>query len=286
VPLGAVQPDDILLVIDDAKKRGDFAAFGALTHIRTLYNWAIGSGRYGIQTSPCDRIRPRNAIGKKRVRNRILSPTELGALWTVSNQIGYPYGSLYKLIMLTGIRKDEGASATWHEFDLQRGIWTIPAGRMKGEAAHIVPLSEEVIALLRSLPRFSGQGAGDFLFSTRNGARPINGFSKAYDRLRNLMNVELARFHADRGDQLNHIVVEHFHMHDVRRTARTTLPALGVPDNVAELVIAHSKPGLRKVYDLYAYLPQKRDALEKLGCYLTDIVAEYRDGVVSTPLGT
>lgn len=98
------------------------------------------------------------------------------------------------------------------------------------------------------------------------------------------MNVEIARFHAERGDQLIEVHVEDFHMHDVRRTVRTTLPALGVPDDVAELVIAHAKTGLRKVYDLYAYLREKREALEKLGRYVTRIVSEYRDGVLTNDL--
>jgi integrase len=278
VPIGKVTPADILLVIDDAKKRGDFAAFHALSYINTLFNWAIGSSRFGIEYSPSDRIRPRNAIGKKRVRGRILSPLELAALRVVSDEIGYPYGSLYKLLGLTGLRKVEAAEATWHEFDLERRIWTVPASRMKNNAPHVVPLSDEAIALLRSLPRFSGEGAGDYLFSTRKGAKPINGFSKAYTRLRRMMEVELARFHSARGDQLNDVRVEHFHMHDVRRTVRTILPALGVPDNVAERVIAHAKTGLQKVYDLYAYLPEKREALEKLAVYLTTIEGEYQDG--------
>jgi hypothetical protein len=43
---------------------------------------------------------------------------------------------------------------------------------------------------------------------------------------------------------------------------RTGLSALPVPDLVRELVIAHTKPGLHKVYDLHAYLDEKRQALD------------------------
>jgi hypothetical protein len=43
---------------------------------------------------------------------------------------------------------------------------------------------------------------------------------------------------------------------------RTSLSALPVPDNVRELVIAHTKSGLHRVYDHYAYLDEKRRALE------------------------
>jgi len=50
--------------------------------------------------------------------------------------------------------------------------------------------------------------------------------------------------------------------HDLRRTMRTGLSGLPVPNNVAELVIAHAQPGLHKVYDLHTYREEKRRALE------------------------
>ena len=50
--------------------------------------------------------------------------------------------------------------------------------------------------------------------------------------------------------------------HDLRRTMRTHLSSLPVADLVAELVIAHAKYGLHKVYDQHAYRDEKRRALE------------------------
>src|SRR5262249_44107054 len=60
--------------------------------------------------------------------------------------------------------------------------------------------------------------------------------------------------------------------HDIRRGMRTGLSALPVPSDVAELVIAHSRPGLRKVYDQYAFEAEKRRALELWAARLRDIV--------------
>src|SRR5437016_14559426 len=61
-------------------------------------------------------------------------------------------------------------------------------------------------------------------------------------------------------------------IHDIRRTGRTALSALPVPDMVRELVIAHTKPGLHKVYDQYSYFAEKREALELWAARLRDIV--------------
>ena len=62
-------------------------------------------------------------------------------------------------------------------------------------------------------------------------------------------------------------------IHDLRRTARTHLAALGVPDLVAELILGHAKRGLQKVYDQHRYEPEMRQALEKWAARLRSIVS-------------
>jgi integrase len=122
---------------------------------------------------------------------------------------------------------------------------------MKGDAAHECPLSAAAVALLKSLPRWPG----DFVFSTMDGARPISGFSKMKARIDALMpGVPAWRFH------------------DLRRTMRTGFSALPVPDLVAELAIAHRKPGLHRVYDQHSYRDEKRRAFELWAARLAGIV--------------
>jgi len=66
--------------------------------------------------------------------------------------------------------------------------------------------------------------------------------------------------------------VTSFVIHDIRRTMRTGLSTLPVPDLIRELVIAHTKPGLHKVYDQHAYLDEKRHALDLWAKRLRDVV--------------
>jgi hypothetical protein len=66
--------------------------------------------------------------------------------------------------------------------------------------------------------------------------------------------------------------VEPFVIHDIRRTVRTGLSTLPVPDLVRELVIAHTKPGMHKVYDQHLYLDEKAHALELWADRLAGIV--------------
>ena len=58
--------------------------------------------------------------------------------------------------ILTAARSGEVRGATWDEIDLEGKLWTIPAERMKAGREHRVPLSEQAIELLKSLPIFEG----------------------------------------------------------------------------------------------------------------------------------
>ncbi len=128
----------------------------------------------------------------------------------------------------------------WSEVDFAKKLWTIPASRMKGGRVHAVPLAPDALALLEALPRFT---LGDFVFTTTGGVKPVSGFSKVKQRLDRLSAVKGWRFH------------------DLRRTMRTHLSALPVQDLVRELVIAHARPGLHKVYDQHSYEAEKRECL-------------------------
>jgi integrase len=171
--------------------------------------------------------------------------------------MGYPYGPLFRLLLITGQRRSEVGEARWCEFDLDARLWTIPAERMKADAAHLVPLSAEAMTVLAALPRFD---RGDHLFSSTFGAKPINGFSAAKARLDGLMAERLPGAPAG------------FVLHDLRRSTRTHLSALPIPDLVRELVIAHAKPGMHRVYDLFAYIDEKRSAMDLWASRLRSIV--------------
>jgi integrase len=257
-----VRPADDILPMEAAHalrqiaKRSPAQARNSYGYLSRLYNWAIGS-EFGITANPVASLRPSDLIGKPVIRNRVLSDSELRAVWNACSgrggagalkgsrqrrhpcdkptNLGYPYGPLIQLLILTGQREREVAELRWSEVDLAEGLWVIPAERMKSDRAHLVPLAPDVLALLSSLPRFSGA----FVFTTSDGQKPVNGFSKTKKRLDVLSGVTKWR------------------IHDLRRTMRTHLSALPIEDRVREQMIGHAQPGLHKVYDLHSYRTEK-----------------------------
>ena len=161
------------------------------------------------------------------------------------------------MLLLTGCRRGEVSDAAWQEFDLERRTWTIPANRFKSNSTHVVPLTDALLELLATLPRFH---SGDFLFSATFGVKPVNGFSKAVSRLHRLMRLELG---AD---------MPSFTLHDLRRTMRTRLSELRISEHVAEQAIGHAKRGLLRIYDQYRHGDEIRTAFEAWHRRLRDIL--------------
>lgn len=273
-PIADILPEECAAAIKAIKARGAPAqAHSAHEWLRGLFRWAIGTNEFGVTTSPIATLRPTDLIGRKVIRNKVLTDDELRAIWQACSgpvgteglkearrrdqareqdqPIAYPYGPVFKLLILTGQREREVAEMTWSEVDLDRALWTIPASRMKGGRAHQVPLAPDALALLQSLPRFT---VGDHVFTTTDGAKAVNGFSKAKGR-------------ADKLSGVTGWVI-----HDLRRTVRTHLSALPVQDLVRELVIAHARPELHKVYDLHSYQEEKGECLRLWEARLRGII--------------
>ncbi len=213
--------------------------------IKRIGNWLVE--RDELETSPFASWKTPTT---KTERSRVLADKEIAALWLTWNDIDYPFGAVAKLLLLLGQRRDEVARMQWSEVDLDAAEWTLPPERTKSQRAHLVPLPDTAVALLHDAPRFRGE----FVFSTTGGYRPVGGFSKIKKRVDAASGV--------RG----------WWWHDLRRTCRTGMAALGVPDVVAERVLNHQPQGLVKTYNLHDYAGEKREALDRWAQRVAEIV--------------
>jgi integrase len=267
-PIAAITRGDVFERVEGLIDRGSpESARRLFSIIRRFFNWAISRGTFGIDRSPCDRLRPADLVGKQPSRSRILTDDELRALWAVTERMGYPFGPVLRLLMLTGLRRTEVAEACWFELDLHKAIFTIPNERMKSDTAFTIPLTTEMMAVIQALPRIDG---GEFLFTSgKVGDRPVSGFSQMKKKLNRLM--------AATGAGTDWTV------HDIRRTFRTHLSALPVPggDLVRELMLAHAKPGLHRVYDQFGYLEERREGYRLWNDRLMQIIGSGQSVAIS-----
>jgi integrase len=253
-----ISSGDIKEIIRRTVNRGKLRfAHVVLDCATAVFNYAVDDEEI-LDTNPC-KIKRERIIGPKRSRQRVLDDIELRALWAATDKMGYPYGGLYRLLLLCGVRLGEAQGARWSEFNFADKTWTIPPERFKSGVAHIIPLSDDAIEVVQGLPRFTS----DYLFSGRVGA--INSFAKAKTKLDTEMLAILRESNPA-------AVLKEYVNHDIRRTVRTRLSALKVPDHVAELVIGHGRKGLARIYDLHSFAPEMREALSKWSIALRAIV--------------
>ena len=291
-PVTSISRHDVLALIESIRDHGTVATLAAygkggitdkapapgqarnlLGYLKTFFTWAIERGTYGLERSPCEHVKAARIIGERRSDDRTLNDSELFAFWGATGSLGYPFGSIYRLLLLSGLRLNEVADAAWSEFDLAKGIWTIPASRMKGKNGkarpHSVPLSADVLAILGGLPRFN---RGEYLFSIAEGERPVWVSNKVKRQLDARMLDILRGLARERGDDPAKVSSPAWVNHDLRRTLRSRLSELRVSSDVAEAILAHIKPGIRGVYDRYEHFDEKRHALDLWATQLRSIV--------------
>ncbi len=255
-------------------KGGPIAANRVLAAVRALFNWALRRGI--VETTPAALVeRP----GEETRRERTLSADELRSILLAAETLTDPIRAFFRVVLLTGQRREEVATMAWADVDLKANVWTIPAEVTKAGRAHAVPLSPAAAALLKALPCKSTRNeAGRTIPSphvfTVGGDHPISGYSAAKKRLD-------AAIVKAREDDAESVPLAPWTLHDMRRTAATEMGRLGIPRFTIARVLNHSDRSVTAIYDRHTYLEEKRRALEAWGQYLAELVKPADENVVA-----
>jgi integrase len=243
-PASTISLADAITALDDVKEtKGIVAANRTLAYARAAFGWCVNRQRLAF--NPLKGIeRP----GREIARDRVLTLHELGAVWRGSEALSPTPRGFVRVLMLTLQRRDEVASMRWTELDSFKNptIWTLPAERAKNGKAHIIHLSEPVLAILDALPRLGGN---PFVFASRRD-KPVGGFGYMKNR------IEAAMSTAPIGD---------WRFHDFRRAGVTALAGMGFPPHICDRLLNHvtgSIQGVAAVYQRQQFLAERKAALE------------------------
>jgi integrase len=260
--LSAVTAGDVLVICDKIKGRGSpQAALVTRNVVKRMYEYAIS--RQVATTNPAQQLVAR-FIATPQSRTRVLTPDELGSvLRTVySSDMARPSKLALHLLVITMVRKSELIEAEWSEFDFDAGVWRIPAERMKKDREHWVYLSSQAIALLTELRELSHSDR--YILPMRRGYddRPI---------AKSTLNAAVRAMHTD---------VQHFVIHDFRRTASTHLHEMGLSSDAIEKALAHSIRGIKGVYNRAEYTDERRKILQLWANFVDAQIDEGRKVVI------
>ena len=212
-----------------------------------------------IEASPAAGIR---APAEMQSRDRVLTDPELAAAWKACDALGWPFGPLVRLLILTGQRRDEVARMRWCDLHLERRIWELPRELTKSDRAHVVPLSDAALEIIAALPRL-----GDLVFPARRASstNAVSGFSRAKARLDSEMLVLLRQQATGAGKDAEKVELKPWRLHDLRRTAASGMARLGAPPHVIGHALNHAPAAslgqIGAIYVRHDYEPETRQAL-------------------------
>jgi integrase len=228
-----------------------------LAVVRRCFRWAVSKDI--VDTDPTTGVL--KPLAKEPKRDRILTDDEIMSFWQGCDAISWPFGPVFKLLLLTAQRRSEVAGMRWSELDLENQVWHIPGERTKNSKAHDVHLCDFVLTIVRGLHHLRPlPGKPDFVF-TITGRTAVSGFAFAKSRVDEITKTKAWR------------------IHDLRRTATTGMARLGVPPHVADRVLNHTSgtiTGVAAVYNRFAYIEERREALTAWGRFIEGLVSPNR----------
>jgi len=228
-----------------AEASGPVEANMVRSSLSACCRWLMGEGL--LDGNP---IIATNKAAQNGARKRVLSDAELKRVWNGLDDDRY--GAIVKLLVLTGLRREEIGGLRWDEIDLDRELIHLPAERCKNKRPHDQPLSSAARAIIAALPR-----EGDRVFAA------FGSWGRAKERLDRKLGNDVAPWR----------------LHDLRRLVSTTMhDKLGIQPHIVEHILGHvgHQGGTAGVYNKADYLDERRRALEKWADHVEGIVTGKR----------
>jgi integrase len=239
-------------ISDVASSSGAATANRVRASLSALFAWAMRQGLLDANPVTGTNRQPEQS------RTRVLSDFELKVVWDALGSDDY--STIVKLLILTGMRREEVGALEWCE--VTGDHIALPPRRVKNSRGHRIPIVPAVRAILDSRER-----NGVFVFG-RHPAKPFSGWG--------VSKAVLDRRIKTAGHEL-----EGWRLHDLRRTMRSGLGALGIAPHVAELAINHVRKGIESVYDKYRYEGEIKTALAVWTNHVLAVVEGQERKVVS-----
>jgi integrase len=217
--------------------------------LSAMFTWAIKEGLLAGNPVIGTNKRPEQA------RDRVLSEKEIQLVWHALPDNGY--GTIVKLLILTGQRANEIAALRWSEIDFKTNVINLRRERTKNGRPHTIPLAATARALLAEMPVQEGR---ELVFG--KGAGPFGDWSNSKKKL-------------DAAIAGNGKPLPPWTIHDLRRSVATGMADIGIQPHIIEAVLNHvsgHKGGVAGIYNRANYAKEKAEALARWDAHVAAIV--------------
>ncbi len=260
-PIAEITPPELLETLRIIEKRAPYLANRVKEICGQVFRYGVSTGRNERDTAhdlkgalKSTKVQHFAALDIKEV------PDFLVALDKNEARLFSRTRRAMKLLMLTFVRTSELIKATWDEFDLENGVWEIPAERMKMKKPHIVPLSKQAIDLLKE------QKEEVSIFKNCKWVFPSQ--IRSIQHMSNNTILSAIEALGYKGRMTGH---------GCRALAMTTIKEkLGYPHEIVDRQLAHT-PGSKvdRAYDRAQFLDKRTKMMQEWADYLDKVVADH-----------
>ncbi len=265
-PVGSIGKTDIVEMLESIKHpKSGLPLVGARRNayavLHAFFGWAVEEDDIPLDRNPLASVDPPEAPEE---REHTLEDWELRLAWLAAADLGPPFGPVYRLLILTGQRREEVAGIDWRELNRAAAQWSLPSGRAKNGVANTIHLTAPAIAELDAIAGGTKWPRRGFVFTT-TGETHVSGYSRAKKRLDKAMAAIAEREAKEAGEDPTPIAP--FVVHDFRRTMATGMQRLGFRWEVIEACEnriggTRAKKGSGKIYQRHDWGPEKIKAWE------------------------
>jgi len=255
---------DLVAAIDVVENGGRPGAAEDLRKFsRVFLEWCVGAGLLAANPLAGHRRPVRTRAERLKAAGnggRALSDDEIRNVWQAAGDKSFgSFGALARLALLTGLRRGELAQIE-RARDLLADRIVVQPEHAKTGNPHTVPLTP----LMREIVAGQPVTTSKLLFPSPTTGDRIRAWSLRIAKLQQASGVD-------------------FRLHDLRRTARTLMSKLGVPEDIAELAIGHVRKDLVARYNFDTAWAGRRDAFTRVSNHVTALLGA-REGAAVIPL--
>jgi len=267
IPVAKVKPLDVRKVIDTVNASGrKTIANDTLMYMKQLFRHGIKLGLVTI--NPAASFSIQDAGGIEVSKNRALSVEEISKVFAIfrENISSFGYDNYYSccLFLMLGVRKSELCEAKWSELDMDTGVWNLPKERIKTGAPISIPLPTQAIKLFQVLKMRAGYS--EYVFPPRRASGKLHMGSDTLNRaITKLFGHEPGRKVQPENKMGD---LQHFSVHDIRRTFRSLAAMLRISGEVAERCMNHKLKGVEGIYNRHDYFEERKEAHQKISDFL------------------
>ncbi len=249
IPVDRITRQDIKAILEPKWVSKNAAMREALQRVSEIFKVAMAEDHVNHNPASNEILKILPRLNGERKHHKALPHEQVAeAVQKIRNNESYPGTKLcLEFLILTSVRSVEAREVEWRDVDMEKGIWTVPAGKMKAKEEHRVPLSEPVLSVLKKAKKIKLTEKKTGLVFPAQSGRVMH--SSILTKLLKKEGIDST-------------------VHGFRTSFSTWANEKNYNPDAIEACLAHTTPGVRGAYMRGEFFEQRREIMQAWSDYI------------------